>query len=95
MLLTAGKLGDITGQPFVKTKGFNGDIYTINCDTVAAIDRYMSTENSVNMTRSDLAFFSDFALYEDGLLDRGDVAALDVLLSNMVISGLSCTQIQG
>lgn len=95
MLLTAGKLGCDTEQPFTVTQGLNGAVYTIDCDTVAALDRYMESGNSANMTRADLALFSDFVLYEEGTLNRGDVAALDVLLAGIVTSGSSCIKIQG
>jgi hypothetical protein len=96
MPLLAGQLGSVSESPCNLLQGPYGDFYRVDCDTVAALSRYMIHENKTNMTKADLALFEDFVKYEDLVIAaRDDLIAMDALLCEMVNGGLSCVEIQG
>jgi len=96
MLASAGTLGKTTEQPYSVVSTANGDQTLIDCDSVAAIARYMLHEDSRNMTKADMNLFSDLVRYSDGeIAARNDIVALDQMLVAMVQSGEPCSVIKG
>jgi len=95
MLASAGNIGYITRQPYEKLSGLDGYKYLIDCDTVAAIDRFFMSECSRDMTQTDIDYALDLIEYENTGVGRADIVALDQILAMMVVDGMSCATIQG
>lgn len=96
MLAYAGTLGKTTELPYSVVSTANGEQTLIDCDSVAAIDRYMLHEDSRNMTKADMDLFHDLVRYSDGDIEaRHDIIALDQMLVAMVQSGNPCSVIKG
>lgn len=94
MLSSAGSIGRSTAKPYDTFHKLDGDVYVFGCDTVNAIDAFLMNECSKNMTSTQLEYVKDLVKYEDNLLVRDDLIALDALLYEMVIGGKSCIEIQ-
>jgi hypothetical protein len=95
MLSSAGSIGRSTTHPYDVFHKLDGDVYIFGCDTVNAIDDFLMNECSENMTSAQIKYIEDLTKYEDDLLVRNDLIALDALLFKMVTSGKSCIEIQG
>jgi hypothetical protein len=95
MLASAGNIGHITRQPYEKLSGLDGYKYLIYCDTVAAIDRFFMSECSAALTQTQLAYTMELIGYEDGVIARDDLEALDAFMAEMVISGMECAELRG
>lgn len=95
MLSTAGTLGTLTRQPYIKLQSLDGAVYVYECDTISAIDQFFMTECSRMMNLTDIQTAKDFASYQDGLFTRDDLISLDQILTLMVVDGMSCIQAQG
>lgn len=96
MLASAGTLGKTTESPYSVVSTANGEQTLIDCDSVAAISRYMLHEDSRNMTKADMALFQDLVSYSDGEIEaRNDIIALDQMFVAMFESGEPCSVIKG
>lgn len=95
MLSTAGVLGDISRQPYTVLQSLDDAVYVYDCDTIEAIDAFMMSECSRNMTKTDIQTAKDFAAYQDGLWSRDDLVDLDRMLSLMVTQNMDCISAQG
>ena len=95
MLAMSGRLGSVTEQPFEQIAGLDEPTYLYGCDTVYAVNRFFITECGKNMTKADIDTAHDFISYQDTILIRPDLVSLDNLLYEMVVTGQSCTTLQG
>ncbi|MDD2267653.1 hypothetical protein [Sulfuricurvum sp.] len=73
----------------------DSSLFLFDCLDIAAIDTFLMTECSMNMNATQVQFTRDLIAYEDGVLDRDDIRALDTLFIGMVTTGKDCTTYQG
>lgn len=83
------------GGIVTKSLTVDGISYRFECTSIDAIDQYLQTECRELLNRSEMAMVLDLISYEDGVLVRDDLAALDSLLVQMIETGLDCTTLQG
>jgi len=83
------------GAIFKKEMGLDGIKFIFICESVNKIDRFFMEENSECITRSEKNMIDDLIKFEDTLLNRPDLIALDHLLAQMVITGADCKTLQG
>ena len=91
----AGTLGITTRQPYVIVSDLDGIRYIHPCNIVNAIDRFFMDECSAALTQTQLAYTMELIGYEDGVIARDDLSALDAFMAEMVISGMECAELRG
>lgn len=95
MLATSGKLGIISEQPYTVMSTLDSKKYIFGCDTVYAIDRFLMRECGQGMTSTQKNYVNALVSFEDDVIAREDMAALDALLTEMAITGKECMALQG
>ena len=83
------------GAIYRKEFSLDGDVFIFQCKSIDSIDGFFMNENSNCLNRSEKHSIDDLIAYQDNLLTRPDLIALDHLLAEMVISGNDCNTYQG
>ncbi|MCI4435306.1 MAG: hypothetical protein JHC33_00660 [Ignisphaera sp.] len=84
-----------TSEPYSEMLTLDGTLFIYECVDIQAIDKFLMSECSLNMNSVQVQFTRDLIAFEDNLLIRNDLKALDDLFLGMILTGQDCITYQG